>query len=96
MRLKQVTLFNATAAGNGTAFPLDWVDYETQLRTVVTNLAAADTIAIQGTVDGGTTWAQIASHNAAGIFADTISGPWQQLRVVKTGALGNATVVGLI
>lgn len=95
MRLQSVTLYNFSGAGNGTPVTLDWQNAEVQQRTVVTVLAAADTLDIEGTVDG-TNWAKIATHNAAGTFIDTINGPWQQLRAVKTGALGQATVTGLV
>ena len=98
VKYSKVVLFNQAAAGTGNAVQLDWQNDGTQNRTLMTVLAAADTIDIQGSIDGGVTWSSVlaATHTTAGTFTDHISGPYEQLRVVKTGALGNALVQGII
>jgi hypothetical protein len=98
IQLKKAVLFNQTAAGNGTAYPLDYINDGTQNRTLQTVSAAADTIDIQATVDGGVTWFSVlaATHTTAGTFYDKIAGPFEMLRVVKTGALGNSLVQGIL
>ena len=97
LKLSEVTLYASAAAGTGTAYGVDWQNGEVQTRRIVTVLAdAADSIAIEGTLDG-TTWFNIATHTGATTpYVDTLTGPYKQIRAVKTGAAGLATVVGLI
>lgn len=91
-----ITLLNQTAATTGTtAFALDYRNDPFQNRTIYMTLAAADTVKVQGSSDG-TNWYDLVSHNTAASFVDTITGPHAFLRVVKTGALGNALVQGVI
>jgi len=97
--LKPVVLLNQSAAGNGTAFLLDYRFGGMVQRNIVTvSMNAADTITIQGSVDGGVTWVQAAAPRTggAGPFIDTITGPFTHLRIAKTGAAGGAVVQGII
>lgn len=96
--LSRVTLFNQSAAGDGDAVPVDYIrGGGTLSRNVMTNVMnSADTVNIQGSIDGAT-WITLASHTGgAGPFSDVIVGPWAFLRVSKTGAAGTATVIGLV
>lgn len=95
MQLRQATLYDASAAGTGTAYPLDYRFPTTPTRAVQITMNAADTIALQGTIDG-THWFQIASHTGGTSFVDTLSIPYFAIRVVKTGTAGTALVVGII
>jgi len=100
IKLSKVTLFNATAAATGTAFQCDWQNDGQQNRSIITTLAnGADSVDIQTSFDGGTTWVSVltAPHTGATTpFLDRLAGPYDQLRVVKTGSAGNALVLGLI
>jgi len=99
MAVRQTTLMNQTVAGNGTSFGLDYrFDGMVQRNIVIVTMNAADTLTIQGSVDGGTTWVPAAAPHTggAGPFIDTITGPYTNLRVVKAGATGPALVQGII
>lgn len=97
LTLSARTLLNQTAAVTTNPFPCDYRNGEGQNRTFSTVLAAADTITIQGTVDPTfTNWFTIGTHNAAGTFSDVFAGPLFAVRVVKVGALGNATVQAIL
>lgn len=95
--LRKVTLLDQSAAGTGKEVALDYRFGEdgTQ-RTVVTTMNAADTVAVQGTVDGGTTWVELFSNTGGTSFINIIVGPWERLRAVKTGAAGAALVCGIV
>jgi len=95
MQLRQTTLYNASAAGTSAAFPLDYRFPTNPTRAIQTTMNAADTIKIQGTIDG-TNWVDIATHTGGTSFVDTLAIPYYQIRVVKTGTTGIATVVGII
>lgn len=97
--LKAVVLLNQSAAGNGTPVLLDYRFGGMVQRNIVTaSMNAADTITIQGSVDGGVTWFQAATPRTGGTgpFVDTLTGPFTHLRIVKTGTGGNALVQGIV
>lgn len=97
--IRPVTMMAQSAAGNGSSFGLDYRFGGMVQRTVViASMNAADTITIQGSVDGGATWIAVAAPHTggAGPFIDIITGPFTNLRVVKAGAGGTAVVQGLI
>jgi hypothetical protein len=97
--LKSVVMLNQSTAGNGTAYLVDYRWGGMVQRNIVTvSMNAADTITIQGSVDGGVTWVQAATPRTGGTgpFIDTITGPFTHLRIAKTGAGGNALVQGII
>lgn len=98
-QLRAVTLVNVAAAGtypSTAGYPLDYrQELSSQGRTVhVAAVNAADTVQVQTSIDG-TNWANQGTALAAPAVV-SISGPWAFLRVVKTGATGVATVLGLI
>jgi hypothetical protein len=95
MQLRQTTLMNQSAAGTLGPFPLDYRFPTTPTRVIQTAMNGADTILIEGTIDG-TNWVTIASHTAGTSFVDTLSIPYYQIRVTKTGTAGNARVTGII
>lgn len=95
LTLSSVILWNATDAGTGTSFNLDYRHDGTQNRRLRTTQNAGDTISIEATLDG-TNWFSIASHTGGTAFTDSLSGPYVALRVVKTGAAGAALVTGII
>ena len=95
MQLRQATLYRASAAGTGDAYALDYRFPTTPTRSIQTTMNAADTIKIQGTIDG-TNWVDIATHTGGTSFVDTLSIPYLKIRAVKTGTAGAALVVGII
>jgi hypothetical protein len=76
---------------------LDFRSDGTQNRRIVTTLtSAADSVLIEGTLDG-TNWFTIATHTGATTpFIDNLTGPYFQIRATKTGTNGAATVVAII
>lgn len=98
------TLYNDSAAGTGTVFPLD-VRYDiSPSRVLQGTVTAGDTIKIQGTTWdnrgpdktglASATWSDITSFTAN--FTYTLTGPWTYIRIVKTGTTGTAVVQGHI
>lgn len=107
--LRHKVLYDSSASGNGEWFRLDSrYDQNTQ-RILQIDLTTGDTITIQGTtkdVRGGNPATVVVGLDADDIAtiqtftADNtdhvLSGPWTYIRVVKTGATGNAKVQGFI
>lgn len=98
IQLRLVTFLNAvTAAGPSTVEACDYRFGDFQNRNIfVTVMNAADTIAVQTSPDGGTTWLNIAALTGATSGVMTISGPYALLRIAKSGATGPATVYGIV
>ena len=98
------TLWDATAAGTGTAIALDSRYDKAPFRPIQGTVTTGDTIAIQGTTwdnrgpdkTGLSTapWTTIKSYTAD--FNDVLTGDWTYLRVVKTGSTGSSKVYGFI
>ena len=97
MRLTSVTLLNGAAAATGAAVACDWKNDGVQQRRIfIPVMNAADTIAIQGSMDG-TNWTNlIAPFTGATSGFLLIEGPIAFIRAVKTGAAGLATVQGAV
>jgi hypothetical protein len=97
MRVTFATLLNQSAAGNGTPFACDWKNDGVQQRRVfIPVMNAADTITIQGSMDG-TNWTNlIAPFTGATSGFLLVEGPVAQIRAVKTGAAGTALVQGAL
>lgn len=97
MRLTNATLYNASAAANGTAVACDWKNDPVQQRRIyIPAMNAADTITVQGSMDG-TNWSNlIAPFTGATSGFLLVEGPVAYIRVVKTGTGGNALVQGAV
>lgn len=96
--LRLVTLSMSASTVTAVTSPvLDWRFNGTQNRRLVTTLAnAADSVLIEGSLDG-TNWFTINTRTGATTpFVDALVGPYYQIRATKTGTNGAATVVGLI
>ena len=77
---------------------LDWRFSGQQNRRVVVVLAnGADSVLLEGTLDG-TTWFALASAftGATTPFVTALSGPYYQIRVTKTGTNGAATISAIV
>jgi len=88
-------LWTAQAAGN-VVFPIDFRNSPMTCTRFVQVLAvnAADSIQVNGSIDG-TTWTPIgAALTAPGQVSWTI--PWPFIQVVKTGSTAVATVHGVL
>ena len=104
--LRHKVLYNASAAGTGDWFELDTSKNGENMRSIHGQVAAGDTIVIQGTTiraaDRTALAEVITSTDIATLktftsdFADTLLGTWSFIRVVKTGANGTSKVQGLI
>ncbi len=98
--LRQATISIAAAdvAAHLIGGVLDWRFDGVQTRRIVTILGnAADSVLIEGTLDG-TTWFTIATaHTGATTpFIDTLTGPYYELRATKTGVAGIATIIAIV
>ena len=93
--LRAEALYNASAAGTGVAFPCDYRFSGAQDRNVMVNMNAADTVIVEGTPDN-VNWFTIATLTGAASQYTTVKGPFLAIRARKTGAAGNALVMGII
>lgn len=88
-------LLNQTTAGAGSWVPLD-VDHNNTYQALISvSLESGDWVTIQGRLeksDSAPNFTQ-ATVSAAGATLVPIDGPFNQIRVVKTGTAGNARVV---
>ena len=99
--LNKVTLTIAaatTTAVNVGGGHLDWRSDGTQNRRVVVVLAnGADSVLLEGTLDGTTWFALVHAFTGATTpFVTALSGPYYQIRVTKTGTNGAATVSAIV
>jgi hypothetical protein len=98
--LHQVTVSIAAAnvSANVIGGELDWRRDGVQTRRIVTTLAnGADSVLIEGTLDGSTWFTINTAHTGATTpFVDTVTGPYFKLRATKTGTNGAATVVAMV
>lgn len=86
------TIYDASAAGTGASYELDYRDdYGEAVRAVVATLNASDSLAIQVSIDD-TTFITAATLTGATSGSALIAGPWRYIRVVKTGTNGAAVV----
>lgn len=86
------TLYNASAAGTGSWFNLDYRDDRGETERIVSAaMHGSDTITVEGSVDQTTAHVLDTLGGATADFG-VISGPWPYIRVIKAGTNGVATV----
>lgn len=104
---RYVKLYDATAAGTGTWYPLDARYEKISERALNITLSAGDTLALQAVVKDVKDIDQsyLNTLNPEDITTlktytqtgnDILKGNWRYLRVVKTGTAGKGTIEGFI
>ena len=77
---------------------LDWRYESNQVRRYTAQLAnAADSVLLEGTLDGTNWWPLAAAHTGQTTpFNVSVSGPVKQIRATKTGTAGIANIAAMI
>lgn len=92
------TIAAATVSAVTIGGELDWARDGLQSRRVTVTLAnGADSVLLEGTLDG-TNWFSLAAAmtGATTPFVTALTGPYFKIRVTKTGTNGAATVTAII
>lgn len=92
------TILAANVAANSIGGELDWI-YDGGLQTrrvVITSAAAADSLLIEGTLDGTVWFSAAAAQTGATSYVVTLTGPYLRLRITKTGTNGSAVVTYMV
>lgn len=76
---------------------LDWKFDGTQnRRVIIVSATAGDSFLIEGTLDGTNWAAAAAAQTGATSYNVSLTGPYFQLRITKTGTAGSAIVTAIV
>jgi hypothetical protein len=91
------TIAAGTETANNLGGALAWkFDGNQARRVVITSAHASDSFLIEGTLDGSTWFNAAAAQTGATSYVVSLTGPYNRLRITKTGTNASAVVQAIV